>query len=149
MFSVFKEYYDIHCLDKTKPYDGVVELTARLKRDGYKMAIVSNKIDSAVKELRDRFFPDIDVAIGDREGIRRKPAPDTVNIALEELGSLREKAVYVGDSEVDYATAVNSKLPCISVLWGFRSRETLVEAGAYSFVNDTEELYKRIRGEQA
>ena len=134
MIPVFREHYDRHCLDNTGPYDGILDLMKELKKQGYKMAIVSNKIDSAVKELNDRFFSDfVDVAIGEKPGIRRKPAPDTVFEALKELKSNVNEAVYIGDSEVDYATAQNSGLKCISVLWGFRDKEYLEEIGADIF----------------
>ncbi len=134
MIPVFREYYDKHCLDKTKPYDGILELMKSLKAKGYKMAIVSNKIDSAVKELNDRFFSDyVSVAIGEKAKVRRKPAPDTVIAALKELRSERSEAVYIGDSEVDLQTARNAGLPCIAVLWGFRDRDHLTENGAVLF----------------
>ena len=134
MLPVFKQHYDKHCLDKTRPYDGILELMKELKKRGYKMAIVSNKIDSAVKELNKKFFSEaIDVAIGERPGINRKPAPDSVIEALKELGSTKEEAIYIGDSEVDFQTAVNSGLPCISVLWGFRDKDYLEEIGADVF----------------
>ena len=136
MFPIFKEHYDEHCLDKTGPYEGILDLMKELKKRGYRMAIVSNKIDSAVKELNKRFFGDlIDVAIGEQPGVNRKPAPDMVETALKELGSTKEESVYVGDSEVDYLTAKNSGLPCISVLWGFRDKEYLIEQGAYCFAD--------------
>ena len=136
MLPVFKEHYDEHCLDKTGPYAGILELMKELKSKGYKMAIVSNKIDSAVKELNERFFSQyVDVAIGEKDGIRRKPAPDTVIQALAELGSSKDAAVYIGDSEVDYQTAVNSGLPCISVLWGFRDKDFLLDIGATTFAS--------------
>ncbi len=141
MLPVFKEHYDAHCLDKTGPYEGILDLMKELKSRGYKMAIVSNKIDSAVKELNDRFFGEyVDVAIGEREGIRRKPAPDTVFTALKELGSDVSEAVYVGDSEVDFQTAVNSGLPCISVLWGFREKDFLRKQGATRFAENPEDV---------
>ena len=134
MLPVFKQHYDKHCLDKTRPYDGILELMKELKKRGYKMAIVSNKIDSAVKELNKKFFSEaIDVAIGEKPGINRKPAPDSVIEALKELGSTKEEAIYIGDSEVDFQTAVNSGLPCISVLWGFRDKDYLEEIGADVF----------------
>lgn len=134
MVPVFKEHYDEHCLDKTRPYDGIIELMKELKKRGYKMAIVSNKIDSAVKELNQRFFSEaIEVAIGEKPGVSRKPAPDMVWEALKELGSTEDEAVYIGDSEVDFATANNSNLPCISVLWGFRDKDLLEEIGAQVF----------------
>lgn len=141
MLPVFTEHYNQHCLDRTRPYDGIPELMKTLKERGYRMAIVSNKIDSAVKELDERFFSDyVSVAIGEKPGIRRKPAPDTVLAALEELGAAREEAVYIGDSEVDLQTAVNSGLPCIAVLWGFRDRDFLAGNGASVFAETPEEV---------
>lgn len=141
MLPIFREHYNLHCLDKTKPYEGILELMKKLKCCGYKLAIVSNKIDSAVKELNDRFFSEyVSVAIGEKAGIKRKPAPDTVFAALEELGASKEEAVYVGDSEVDFKTAQNSELPCISVLWGFRDKDFLIEQGATTFALTPEEV---------
>lgn len=139
-FAVFKEYYGEHCNDTTKAYDGIPELLQELKNAGYAMAIVSNKIDSAVQDLNNRYFPQVDVAIGDRENLKRKPDPDSVFLALKELGRTREEAVYVGDSDVDLATAQNAGLPCISVLWGFRDREFLVQHGAKIFVEKPIEI---------
>ena len=142
MLPLFREYYNEHCLDRTKPYDGITDLMGQLKAKGYKMAIVSNKIDSAVKELNDRFFSEyVDVAIGERPGIKRKPAPDTVITALDELCSKKEEAIYIGDSEVDQQTALNSDLPCISVLWGFRDKDFLMEKGATVFAKTPEDVY--------
>ena len=87
------------------------------------------------------FFPDtIEVAIGERETIRKKPAPDTVLEALRQLGATKEGAVYIGDSDVDIMTAKNSGLPCISVLWGFRDKEFLTEHGATCFSERPEEI---------
>jgi len=141
MLPVFREHYDAHCLDRTRPYDGIPELMSALRERGYRLAIVSNKIDSAVKELNERFFGGyVEVAIGEKEGIRRKPEPDTVLEALRELGSDAEEAVYVGDSEVDYNTARNAGLPCISVLWGFRDRDFLAEIGADCFAEKPEDI---------
>lgn len=141
MLPVFKEHYDAHCLDKTRPYDGILDVMRKLKLRGYKTAIVSNKIDSAVKELHQRFFGDsVDIAIGEQPGINRKPAPDMVNLALKELGSSKEESVYIGDSEVDFMTAENSGLPCISVLWGFRDKDFLIEQGAYCFAEKPQDI---------
>jgi phosphoglycolate phosphatase len=110
------------------------------------MAIVSNKIDSAVKELNERFFSEyVDVAIGEKPGIKRKPAPDTVLAALDELGSKKEEAIYIGDSEVDYQTALNSDLPCVSVLWGFRDKDFLISKGATVFAERPEDVYDILR----
>lgn len=146
MIPIFKEHYDAHCLDKTGPYDGITDLMRELGKQGYKMAIVSNKIDSAVKELNERFFSSyISVAIGEKPGVLRKPNPDMVYEALNELGSSKDEAVYVGDSEVDLLTAANAGLPCISVLWGFRDREFLIEKGATVFVNKPDEIISLLK----
>lgn len=139
-FAVFKEYYGEHCNDATKAYEGISELLQELKNMGYVLAIVSNKIDSAVQDLNRRYFPQVDVAIGDREDLRRKPEPDSVFLALRELGRMKEEAIYVGDSDVDLLTAQNAGLPCISVLWGFRDREFLEERGATTFVEKPMEI---------
>ena len=133
-FATFREYYMEHSLDTTRPYDGIPELIHELKQRGCRMAVVSNKMMAATQELVHHFFPEIEVAIGEHEaeGIRKKPAPDTVFAAMKQLG--QGSAVYVGDSDVDLATARNSGLPCISVLWGFRDREFLLAHGATIFV---------------
>lgn len=136
-FATFREYYMLHSLDTTKPYPGVPEVLAELKAHGCRLAVVSNKMMAATVELCHHFFPDtIEVAIGENEaaGIRKKPAPDTVFAALKELGVEKECAVYVGDSDVDIATARNAGIPCISVLWGFRDSEFLLEHGAETFI---------------
>ena len=125
-FADFKSYYTDHCQIKTKPYDGVVDLMKCLSEQGFKLAIVSNKNDAAVKELNEIYFSRYtNAAIGERKGVRRKPAPDSVYAALDQLGSDIEKAVYIGDSDVDYETAVHCGMDCILVSWGFRDRERL------------------------
>ena len=125
-FADFKSYYTDHCQIKTKPYDGVVDLMNCLSEQGFKLAIVSNKNDAAVKELNEIYFSRYtNAAIGERKGVRRKPAPDSVYAALDQLGSDIEKAVYIGDSDVDYETAVHCGMDCILVSWGFRDRELL------------------------
>ena len=129
----YKPYYDAHCRILTAPYPGVPAMMARLRQAGLRQAIVSNKPDSAVKCLASEFFPGLaELALGEREreGIRRKPWPDMIDAARETLGLAREDCVYVGDSEVDILTARQAGLPCLSVTWGFRSREELLAAGA-------------------
>lgn len=141
-FATFRAYYMEHSLDKTRPYDGIPEMIHALKQRGCRLAVVSNKFYAATQELIRHFFPEITVAIGEHEaeGIRKKPAPDTVFEALRQLGVGKEKAVYVGDSDVDLQTAHNSGLPCISVLWGFRNRDFLLAHGATTFISHPEEL---------
>ncbi len=146
--GMFREHYAVHCNDNTDTYDGIMSLVEKLHADGYQMAIVSNKSDSAVKELAKMYFKDlIPVAIGEKEsqGIRRKPAPDTVNEALRILGSGKEQAVYVGDSEVDIQTAANSGMDVVLCSWGFRGRQFLEEQGDYVIIDHPEQLREHLR----
>ena len=141
VFAGFRSHYAAHCNDKTHAYDGVLPLLRELTAEGYALAIVSNKPDAVVKELAEIYFEGlIPIAIGEREGIAKKPAPDTANQALKELGMPRETAVYVGDSEVDIQTAKNAGLPCITVLWGFRDEAFLREQGVSCFAGTPEEV---------
>lgn len=133
VFAAFRAHYERHSNDHTCVYDGVLELMARLRDTEIDMAIVSNKLDGAVKQLNAIYFQQyVTVAIGENEaaGIRKKPASDTVFQALRQLGAAAEDAVYIGDSEVDIATAKNAGLSCISVTWGFRDAQFLRANGA-------------------
>jgi phosphoglycolate phosphatase len=140
-YEIFRKHYLKNSLNTTQPYPGIMEMLKNLKDRGKKVAVVSNKFYTATQELCAHFFGEyITVAIGEREGIRRKPAPDTVNEALRQLNASRENAVYIGDSDVDIDTAKSSELPCISVLWGFRSKEFLVGYGATDFVDTPSQI---------
>lgn len=139
--AIIRAYYYTHNQIKTAPYAGILALLDELNARGYRLAVVSNKPDSSVKPLvRDYFGERFEVALGDQEGIARKPAPDLVLRAAAEMGVTLEDAVYVGDSDVDLLTARNTGLPCISVTWGFRDREMLAEAGATVYADTPEEL---------
>ncbi len=149
IFADFKAYYVDHCRDTTGPYEGIEETLQRLREKGVRMAVVSNKLQAGVDELWEAHFRDtIDVAIGEREGVARKPAPDMVQLALRELGAEGEgvRAVYIGDSEVDIATARNSGLECISVTWGFRDREWLEEQGAMTMADRPSDIVDIVSG---
>jgi phosphoglycolate phosphatase len=136
-----REYYSKNYLVKTKPYNGIIKVLETLKSMGIKMAIVSNKPNTQLEELRQKFFADtIDLSIGDKEGQRRKPYPDGVFLAMEKLGAKKENTVYVGDSEVDLLTAENSGLDCISAAWGFRSKDFLIEHGAKTIISNPEQI---------
>ena len=140
-FETFRAHYVIHCQDHTCLYPGIASLLTALHAKGYKMAVVSNKLQSGVDELADLFFNGvIDVAIGERPGIPCKPAPNMVLAALAQLGVTPSEAVYVGDSDVDLQTAANAELPCISVLWGFRNRDFLVAHGATMLVERPQDI---------
>ncbi len=129
--ATFKEHYQQNMQNKTRPYNGIIELLHKLKENDYKLAIVSNKFDIAVKKLAKDYFGDlINVAIGESATIKRKPAPDTVFKAIKELGADINKTIFVGDSETDVQTAKNAGLPCVGVTWGFRSPEVLRHEGA-------------------
>ena len=140
-FATFRQHYMQHNLDTTRPYPGIMQLLEQLKAEGKNIAVVSNKFYAATRELCRHFFGDlVPVAIGEREDIRKKPAPDTVIEALRELGVDKEGAVYIGDSDVDIMTAKNSGMPCVSVLWGFRDKEFLLEHGATTLISKPEEM---------
>lgn len=139
--TTLQAYYQSHNQVKTQPYEGIPELLTALRDRGALLGVVSNKPDPSVKQLCARYFPGLfPVAIGEQPGVRRKPAPDTVLTALRALGADAESAVYIGDSEVDLKTAENAGLPCVSVTWGFREPETLLEAGAEVLAASPEEL---------
>lgn len=131
--TVFRKYYKTHCKDKTAPYDGVLDLLATLKNMPVKTAVLSNKIDEAVKELVQEYFPDtFFTSQGENEsaGIRKKPAPDALHKIMEQANATKEETLYVGDSEVDIQTANNAGVSCVSVTWGFKDKAFLVENGA-------------------
>ena len=140
VLDTFKTYYNAHCQVKTRPYDGVLEALAQLG-EKYPMAIVSNKPDSAVKPLCEQYFPGI-YSLGERAGCPRKPAADMVFAAMKDIGV--ETCVYVGDSEVDIATAKNAGVKCLSVLWGFRDKDVLIDAGGQYFCDDTAQLVAKL-----
>lgn len=141
----FREYYATHMQIKTGLFPGISKLLTQLKEEGYHLAVVSNKFDAAVKSLCREFFGDaISVAIGESPSVARKPAPDTVFAAMEQLGVNAVDCIYVGDSDVDIETAENSKIPCISVSWGFRDEEFLKAHGASVIVACAEELLSAI-----
>lgn len=140
-YADFRNHYMHHNLDTTQPYPGVMEMLQSLRERGKKIAVVSNKFYAATQELCRHFFGElVDVAIGEREDIRKKPAPDTVIEALRQMNVTKDKAVYIGDSDVDVMTAKNSGMPCISVLWGFRDYDFLVEHGATIFIKSPLQL---------
>ena len=137
----FNEYYLVHSQDNTAPYPGISELLAHLVEQGEKLAVVSNKGDQAVQDLMHSCFPGTFGAVaGERAGVRRKPAPDTVLEVMRQLDLSADEIVYVGDSEVDVATARNVGCACIAVTWGYRTREQLLDAGATTLVDNAEEL---------
>ena len=139
ILAEYKEWYRVNYCNKTCPYPGVVEILEKLEKAGVKAAVVSNKPDAVTKELARKFFPGLP-ALGQRDDIPRKPEPQMAWKALEELGVERDRAVYVGDSEVDVATARNAGMDLIAVDWGFRSVEVLREAGAVNIAHTAEEL---------
>lgn len=143
VFEEFKNYYTEHCQIKTCAYEGIMSLLERLYALGYEMAIVSNKNHAAVCELNEIYFKKyIKVAIGQQDGIQKKPAPDTVLQALKELGKEKDTAIYVGDSEVDFLTAQNTGMDCALVTWGFRTREELSEFTPTAWVDHPEQLFE-------
>ena len=144
VLAVFEEHYDRNKENKTRPYDGIAEMLKAVCPK-YKTAIVSNKYDKAVADLRDKLFPQVTLAVGERSDLRKKPAPDMPKYAMSELRSSEESTVYVGDSNIDILTARNSGLPVIAVSWGFRPRRLLEELGADIISDDPSELLGAIK----
>lgn len=139
--KAFKSYYAVHGDDATKPYDGIQMLLTVLKQRGIKTAVLSNKYEAAVLELADEYFPgSFDVIRGERNGVARKPAPDSLFSIMEELAVTPDQVIYVGDSEVDMQTGINAGVTAVGVTWGFRSRKTLEENGADYLVDRPEQL---------
>lgn len=139
----YKAYYNAHSRIKTKPYDGVIELLRHLRECGVMTAVVSNKPDPAVGILCKEYFGDLlDMSLGDRADIERKPSAEPVKYAMKKLEC--DRAIYVGDSEVDVMTAKNAGIPCVSLTWGFRDKEALEECGATRFANNSDELKEQI-----
>lgn len=144
--SLFQQQYKNNMQNKTRPYDGIMELLSDLKSNSYKSAIVSNKFDTATKALSRKYFDGlIAVAIGETSQIRRKPAPDSVFEAVSQLDSDIAKTVLVGDSETDIETAKNAGIPCIGVSWGFRGRRHLEKCGADYIIDSPGELMDILR----
>lgn len=145
--SIFKKHYSQNMYNKTAPYPQIIEMLKNLHQKGCKIAVVSNKFDTAVKELCRKYFEGlVDIAIGENEaaGINKKPSPDTVFKAIYELGGTVAESIYVGDSDVDIKTAQNSFIPCISVTWGFRSREFLIQNGAKIIIDEPAQIFEHI-----
>ena len=139
----FKVYYKAHCADYTHPYEGIIPLLTELKNRGIKTAVLSNKADFAVKQLAKEYFDGfLCEAVGENEeqGIRKKPAPDSLFAVIERMGAEKEKVVYVGDSDVDIQTAKNAGVDCICVTWGFRDRDFLETHGGEIFVDSPLEI---------
>ena len=148
VLAVMKAHYREHYHDGTIPYDGILPFLHKMKMYGFRMAIVSNKADPMVQLLRTLYFDElIPVAVGELDGVPRKPAPDMVRISMERLGCTEEHTVYIGDSEVDIETAKNAGLPCLSVGWGFRSEKDLRNAGAETVYRSPVELYDALHTE--
>lgn len=142
LLAEFKEHYSVHSLDHTRPYDGITDMLTGLKQRGYKLAVVSNKLESATRNLCEQFFPGLmDAVVGDNPQMAKKPEADMVNAVLYKLNSSRATAVYVGDSEVDIATAANAGMRLIMVEWGFRKRADMEKLGAQCFIHKADEIY--------
>lgn len=141
VLDVFKQHYFYHCADNTKPYDDIRSVVETLRKQGKKCAVVSNKMDSAVQELAKDYFEGLfDVVVGQRDDVRAKPYPDSVNAVVNELGVEKSRTVYIGDSEVDLQTAINAQVDCVAVSWGFRGRKRLEECGAKIIIDNPKEI---------
>lgn len=143
--AIFKTHYAQNMYNKTKPYDGIIEMLENLQQQGFRTAVVSNKFDLATKELCKKYFAEkIEIAIGESENIRKKPAPDSIFKVMEILNSNKNSTYFVGDSEVDIQTAQNANIKCISVTWGYKDKEFLLKNGAKFLANSPKEILEII-----
>jgi len=141
VLAQFRAHYSTHSTVLTAPYPGIFDMMDQLKKAGIQQAVVSNKPDAQVRSLCERYFSDyVTLAAGDREGVKRKPEPDAVWMAMEEMGAKKSRTLYVGDSDVDVITARNAEVDCAAVTWGFRSEEELRQAGAVHLFDTAEQL---------
>lgn len=149
----FVPYYDAHNCDYTRPYEGIPELLNTLKAQGHRLAVASNKYQAATEKIVSHFFPGIfDVILGERDGIPRKPNPQIVydiekilsSLSANDLSTLSEAVLYLGDSLVDRDTAANAGVPFIACSWGFVSRQALTEAGVPRIIDQPQELLRNI-----
>ncbi|MCC8153509.1 MAG: HAD-IA family hydrolase, partial [Tannerellaceae bacterium] len=141
VFADFSEHYRQNCANKTSPYDGISEVLSALRKRGVQTAVVSNKADFAVQQLSVQYFDGLfDMAVGEREGVRKKPAPDAIYAVLEYFGLEKKDALYIGDSEVDIQTADNAGMDCICVGWGFREEDFLLRSGATVVLNKPDDI---------
>ena len=139
----FEGHYREHCKDNTRVYDGLMDALRELKMRGFALGVVSNKVDFATKKLcREYFGKIIDIAQGQTELLPPKPSPLSLVSTVKQLGA--DMAIYVGDSDVDIMTAKGAGLPCISVTWGFRTRELLCENGAEYIADNVSEMLSKI-----
>ena len=142
----YKAYYNSHVLEDTRPYNGIFEALIRLKADGMLLACITNKDDEPAQKLIKHFFPDVfDYVKGSVEGVERKPSPEPIEKCLYSLGIENSDTVYVGDSETDIITAINSEMDSISCTWGYRSRKFLVENGALFICTEPVDLRNLMR----
>ena len=140
--KIYGRIFDQNCTYHVTPYEGIPEMLKALKDRGIHLAVLSNKPDrQTVKVVKEIFGDNIfDYAQGQKDGIRRKPAPDGIWYLMEQMQVSKEECLYIGDSEVDAATGKNAGLKTIGVLWGFRDRKTLETAGADDLIDRPDEL---------
>lgn len=138
----FIPYYDVHCVDLTKPYPGIPELLKALQQRSVRIAVASNKYQRATGKLIPYFFPDIHFTaiLGQREGIPRKPDPQIVHEIMRMANVSTDEVLYVGDSNVDMQTANNARVDSVGVTWGFRPRAELEQGSPFAIIDKAEEL---------
>lgn len=146
--EIYKRVFDTYCNYHVKAYHGIKEVLRKLKKEGYKLGVLSNKPDKqAIKVVNSIFDKGMfDVVYGQKENIKRKPNPEGLLKALAVLGVDKSDCIYIGDSEVDVATGLNAGIKTIAVAWGFRTEEELIKAGAKNIVDLPGDLYQEIKG---
>lgn len=140
--KAFDEHYNAHSNDNTVPYKGIAELLKALRDKNIKTAVLTNKAHIYVNDILKKAFPNhcFDLYFGQKEGVARKPNPQSFQLLLEELSVEKEDCLYIGDSEVDVKTAKNTGVDLVAVNWGYRNEETIRNAGAEIIVSTPEEI---------
>lgn len=140
----FVSYYDSHCSIKTAPYPEMLQTLQKLKSQGIKLAVNSNKLHEASVFLCQKYFPGIfDIVCGNQPGIGTKPSPDGVYKIMKQLDFSQEdlsKIVFIGDSDVDCKTAENAQISFIGCDWGFRGENFLRQNGAKTVIKSPKDI---------
>lgn len=146
LHQAFTMHYKVNCVNKTAPYDGIIDVITELRNSGVHTAVISNKPDYGVQMLCKTHFDGLfDYISGEKPDIPKKPQPDSVNAVITQFNVEKTDTIYIGDSEVDYLTAKNAQIDCICVTWGFRDKEVFEELNSTIIINEPNEILNYIK----
>ncbi|WP_218597850.1 HAD family hydrolase [Polaribacter sp. NJDZ03] len=141
MMQVYSEV----CTNKTKPYEGILELLEALKTKNIKVSVLSNKEDTLTKKISAFLLPDyLSPVLGLKVEVDKKPNPKVALEICEEIQVKPEETIFVGDTDVDILVAKNANMLPVGVSWGFRDKKGLIEGGATHILEHPLDLLKII-----